>query len=201
MQAREHAEQKQMEEAAANLQRSNEFFEQNKKRKEVITTETGLQYIVLAEGGGDRPGIDDSVLVSYRAMFLDSTVFDSTDPNDPAQLELQRTIPGLAEGIQLMREGARFRFFIPPHLAFGAEGIPPLIGPNVALIFDVELVNIAGGERRASHKRLSTISQRSFTSLLESPQPRLTRTVFPLFDKLSSINFRLNLGFLVKEFS
>ncbi|MBD3345204.1 MAG: hypothetical protein GF401_09105 [Chitinivibrionales bacterium] len=148
MEAQAYMHRKELEEAAANLEKSNKYFNRNKKRKGVNSTKSGLQYKVVVRGDGDNPMADDSVLVSYRAMFLDSTVFDSTEEEQPVRLGLPNTIPGLSEGIQLMQEGATYRFFIPPDLAFGAEGIPPLIAPNTPLIFDVELIHIVNHRKR-----------------------------------------------------
>jgi FKBP-type peptidyl-prolyl cis-trans isomerase len=128
--------------AEKNKKASDDFLAKNKKAKGIKTTKSGLQYEVLEKGKGPKPTATDSVLVSYKGMFLDSTVFDSTSGSQPVPLNLQRTIPGLAEGVQLMREGARYRFFVPPELGYGSQGAPPVVPPNSLLIFDVTLSKV-----------------------------------------------------------
>jgi FKBP-type peptidyl-prolyl cis-trans isomerase FklB len=130
--------------AEKNKKASDDFLVKNKKLKGIETTKSGLQYKVLEKGKGPKPTSNDSVMVTYKGMFMDSTVFDSTTGNQPVPLNLQRTIPGLVEGLQLMREGARYRFFVPPELGYGAQGAPPVIPPNSLLIFDVTLNKVPG---------------------------------------------------------
>jgi FKBP-type peptidyl-prolyl cis-trans isomerase len=145
--ARERLEQRQQELAEEQRKESVEFLARNRQKPGIKTTTSGLQYKVLEQGRGPRPEREDSVLVEYTGMLVDGTVFDSAGA--PVVLELQRTIPGLTEGIMMMRVGSRYRFYLPPDLAFGEEGIPPMIPPNAVLIFDVQLVNI-GGQQKAS---------------------------------------------------
>jgi FKBP-type peptidyl-prolyl cis-trans isomerase len=130
--------------AEKNKKISDDFLAQNKKAKGVQVTKNGLQYKVLEKGKGPKPTATDSVMVTYKGMFLDNTVFDSTTGSQPVALNLQRTIPGLAEGVQLMSEGARYRFFVPPELGYGPQGAPPVIPPNSLLIFDVTLSKVLG---------------------------------------------------------
>lgn len=134
--------------AQQNKLKNDNFFALNKKKQGVVTTSSGLQYKVIKKGTGPKPKASDSVSVLYKGMLLDSTTFDSTVDNQPMVLSLQRTIPGLVEGIQLMPVGSKYRFFIPPELAYGSQGAPPRIPPNAALIFDIELVGIAGQQAK-----------------------------------------------------
>ena len=145
--------QEQQELAEKNRKESESFLAQNRKRKEVRSTQSGLQYQVIQEGNGQSPTINDSVRVSYKGIFLDSTVFDSTSADNPAVLDLQRTIPGIAEGLQLMNVGSTYRFFVPPDLAYGAQGAPPAIPPNATLIFDITLHEIMGREVPSRFKK------------------------------------------------
>jgi len=130
---------------------SESFLAQNRQREEVQTTSSGLQYEIIEQGEGPMPEASDSVRVSYMGMLVDSTVFDSTA--EPVVLELSRTIPGLAEGIQLMNEGSEYIFYIPSDLAYGEQGIPPVIPPNAALIFRVRLEEALGQERRTDFRK------------------------------------------------
>lgn len=151
MQAQQKMEQEQAQEAQEMQAKSEEFLAQNKERRGVRTTESGLQYEVLNKGSGPRPDSTDQVTVSYKGMLMDSTVFDSTAEGQPAQLDLQRVIPGMREGIMLMREGATYRFYIPPELAYGEQGIPPIVPPNAVLIFELTLMDITA-EGKASRR-------------------------------------------------
>lgn len=109
----------------------------------VQTTYSGLQYEVLKQGSGRKPTMYNSVKVHYHGYLLSGKVFDSSvDRGRPATFGLNQVIPGWTEGIQLMREGAKYRFTIPPHLAYGERGSPPAIGPNQTLKFDVELLEV-----------------------------------------------------------
>lgn len=121
------------------------FLEKNAKAKGVQTTASGLQYQVLREGDGRKPGPSDVVLVQYEGRLSDGTVFDSSyQRRQPAAFPLQGLIPGWTEGIQLMPVGSKFRFWIPPELGYGAEGAGDgVIPPNALLEFDVELLEIA----------------------------------------------------------
>jgi FKBP-type peptidyl-prolyl cis-trans isomerase len=125
-----------------NLAQGIAFLEENSKRPEVIITPSGLQYEVIIEGEGDIPGPSDIVLVHYHGTTIDGTVFDSTyDDGWPIEVPLDRVILGWAEGLRLMREGGRSKFYIPPNLAYGDRGGGG-IGPNAVLVFDVELLTI-----------------------------------------------------------
>ena len=119
------------------------FLEQNRQKEGVITTESGLQYKVLAEGNGtDNPGPTDSVKVHYHGTFIDGRVFDSSvDRGEPISFGLNQVIKGWTEGLQLMVVGQKNRLFIPAELAYGSRGAGPIPG-GAALIFDVELLGI-----------------------------------------------------------
>lgn len=126
-----------------NKKEADEFLAENLKKDEVSETESGLQYMVLEEGSGPKPDANDTVRVHYHGKLLDGTVFDSSvDRGEPIEFELGRVIEGWQEGLQLMKEGARWRLFIPPGLAYREMGSPPDIPPNSALIFDVELIKV-----------------------------------------------------------
>jgi len=107
------------------------------------TTASGLEFAVLRAGTGQRPTASSRVRVHYHGTLPDGTVFDSSvDRGQPATFGLGQVIPGWKEGLQLMREGAKYRFRIPPHLAYGGQGMPPKIGPNQTLVFEVELLEV-----------------------------------------------------------
>ncbi|PAW65283.1 MAG: hypothetical protein B9S36_00320 [Verrucomicrobiia bacterium Tous-C2TDCM] len=109
----------------------------------VQTTYSGLKYEVLRVGTGARPSSYNRVKVHYHGYLPDGTVFDSSvQRGQPATFGLNQVIAGWREGIPLMQEGAKYRFTVPPHLAYGQRGMPPKIGPNQALIFDVELFQV-----------------------------------------------------------
>ena len=119
------------------------FLAENAKKENVKTTSSGLQYEVLTEGTGASPSATDSVTVHYRGTTLEDKEFDSSySRGEPATFPLNRVIAGWTEGVQLMKEGAKYRFFIPSELAYGARGAGRDIGPNATLIFDVELIKI-----------------------------------------------------------
>lgn len=109
----------------------------------VQTTYSGLKYEVLRPGTGARPSSFNRVKVHYHGYLPDGTVFDSSvQRGQPATFGLNQVIAGWREGIPLMQEGAKYRFTVPPHLAYGAKGSPPKIGPNQTLMFDVELFEV-----------------------------------------------------------
>jgi FKBP-type peptidyl-prolyl cis-trans isomerase len=134
-------ERRQLEES--NLAAAQAFLEQNKANEGVVTTESGLQYIVLTEGKGARPKSTDQVKVHYHGTLLDGTVFDSSrDRGEPTTFAVTGVIKGWTEALQLMRVGGKMRLFVPPELAYGRRGTRGPIGPNVVLVFEVELLEI-----------------------------------------------------------
>lgn len=127
-----------------NKAEGDKFLAGNKTQKGVITTGSGLQYMVLRQGAGPRPKATDRVRVNYEGKLLDGTVFDSSYArNQPAEFALNQVIAGWTEGVGMMPVGSKFRFWIPGDLAYGANGTPGgPIGPNATLVFDVELMGI-----------------------------------------------------------
>lgn len=119
------------------------FLTENGKKENVKTTASGLQYIVEKEGTGAQPTAEDEVTVHYTGKLLSGQVFDSSvNRGEPATFPLNRVIPGWTEGVQLMKEGAKYTFFIPSDLAYGPQGVPGAIPPHSTLIFDVELIKV-----------------------------------------------------------
>lgn len=120
-----------------------EFLGKNGQRSEVKITTSGLQYEVLEEGTGIQPKATDRVMVHYTGKLIDGTVFDSSvERGEPATFGVTQVIPGWVEALQLMKEGAKWRLFIPSNLAYGPNGAGGAIGPNATLIFDVELIKV-----------------------------------------------------------
>ncbi|MDF1824917.1 MAG: FKBP-type peptidyl-prolyl cis-trans isomerase [Verrucomicrobiales bacterium] len=106
-------------------------------------TYSGLQYQVIRAGSGPRPSTYNKVKVHYHGTLTNGTVFDSSKQRgQPATFGVTQVIPGWTEGLQLMQKGAKYKFIIPPNLAYGQRGAPPKIGPNETLIFEVELLDI-----------------------------------------------------------
>ncbi|MCD8285444.1 MAG: FKBP-type peptidyl-prolyl cis-trans isomerase [Prevotellaceae bacterium] len=119
------------------------FLQENKKRGGVVTTKSGLQYEVLAEGTGRSPRATDKVRCHYEGRLIDGTVFDSSyKRGEPADFGLNQVITGWTEGVQLMKEGAKYRFFIPYLLGYGERGAGSQIPPYSTLVFDVELIKV-----------------------------------------------------------
>lgn len=138
-----------------NLADAKAFFEKNGKEPGVKTLPSGLQYQVLQEGKGPMPKATDIVKAKYHGTLLDGTVFDSTrDRGDqPAEFPLNRVIPAWTEGVQLMNRGAKYKFWVPPNLGYGEQGAGGKIGPNQALVFEIELVDFsAAGAAPAAPK-------------------------------------------------
>ncbi|MES2594508.1 MAG: FKBP-type peptidyl-prolyl cis-trans isomerase [Verrucomicrobiota bacterium] len=120
------------------------FLADNATKPGVITTASGLQYLILREGEGKSPTKKDTVVVNYRGTLLSGVEFDSSylAGREPAEFAVKRVIKGWIEGLQLMKEGAKFKFFIPSELAYGKRGAGLDIGPDEALIFEVELLKV-----------------------------------------------------------
>lgn len=130
-------------EADKNLKEGQKFLEENKKNPEVVTLPSGLQYMVLKEGTGPKPTINDQVTTHYHGTLLNGKVFDSSvERGEPAKFPLNGVIQGWIEALQLMNVGSKYKLFIPPHLAYGEKGAGGVIGPNTTLIFEVELISI-----------------------------------------------------------
>lgn len=119
------------------------FLAENAKKPGVKVTASGLQYEVLTEGTGRQPKASDTVRCHYEGTLLDGSVFDSSyRRNEPCDFGLNQVIKGWTEGVQLMKEGAKYRFYIPYNLAYGERGAGSDIPPYAALIFDVELIKV-----------------------------------------------------------
>ena len=127
----------------AHKEAGEKYLADNAKKDGVITLPSGLQYQVLKEGNGKKPSAKDSVKCHYEGFLIDGTVFDSSiQRGEPAVFGLQQVIAGWTEGLQLMQEGAKYRFFIPYRLAYGEGGAGSSIPPFAALVFDVELIEV-----------------------------------------------------------
>ena len=119
------------------------YLAENAKKPGVVTLPSGLQYQVLREGNGWRPKATDKVKCHYEGFLVDGTLFDSSvQRGEPAVFGLQQVIAGWTEGLQLMQEGAKYRFFIPYLLAYGEGGAGAAIPPYATLVFDVELIEV-----------------------------------------------------------
>ena len=127
----------------AHKEAGEKYLAENAKKEGVITLPSGLQYQVLKEGNGKKPSAKDTVKCHYEGFLIDGTVFDSSvQRGEPATFPLQQVIAGWTEGLQLMQEGAKYRFFIPYRLAYGEGGAGQMIPPFATLIFDVELIEV-----------------------------------------------------------
>ena len=140
----EYFQKKQKEDAEKAIADGKVFLEANGKREGVTTTKSGLQYEVLTPGKGERsPKATDTVVCHYEGRLVSGKVFDSSyERNQPAEFGLNQVIPGWTEGLQLMSEGAKFRFYIPYLLGYGEQGAGPSIPPYSTLVFDVELISV-----------------------------------------------------------
>jgi len=132
------------EKSSANLKAGQDFLEANKQKPGVHTLPSGLQYEVITEGTGIKPLANNKVTCHYHGTLIDGTVFDSSvKRGQPATFPLNMVIKGWTEGLQLMSVGSKWRFFIPPQLAYGERQTGSHIGPNSALIFEVELLDVS----------------------------------------------------------
>lgn len=120
-----------------------EFLKNNSSQDGVVTLESGLQYIVLKEGSGEKPKATDTVTTHYHGTLISGEVFDSSvERSEPASFPVNGVIPGWVEALQLMTVGSKWKLFVPSHLAYGERGAGQKIGPNTTLIFEVELLSI-----------------------------------------------------------
>lgn len=134
---------KEAEQAQENISKGKEYLEENGKREGVVTTKSGLQYEILTEGSGKSPKATDKVRCHYEGRLTDGTVFDSSyQRGEPADFGLNQVIAGWTEGVQLMKEGAKYRFHIPYMLGYGERGAGASIPPYATLVFDVELIKV-----------------------------------------------------------
>ena len=128
--------------AMANKDKSDKFLEANAQKEGVQTTASGLQYKIIEPGNDVKPGPQDTVWVRYKGTLVDGTVFDEVAADaEPIRLTLNRVVPGWTEGMQLIGEGGKIQLFLPAELGYGEEG-NQTIGPNSALIFDIEMTKV-----------------------------------------------------------
>lgn len=126
-----------------NLEVGLQFLAANREKEGVVETASGLQYQVLEDGDGAKPGPSDQVKCHYHGTLIDGTVFDSSvQRGEPATFPVNGVIQGWVEALQMMSEGSKWRLFVPSDLAYGERGAGGAIGPNTTLIFDVELLEI-----------------------------------------------------------
>ncbi len=133
--------------AEDNQERATQFLRENQGKTGIVALPSGVQYRVIEEGDGSRPSLEDVVTVHYRGSKIDGREFDSSFRRGvPAVFQVNSVIEGWQEVLPLMREGSMWQVFLPPELAFGVRGDPPIIGPNEALQFDIRLVQIGEPE-------------------------------------------------------
>ncbi|WP_018478186.1 FKBP-type peptidyl-prolyl cis-trans isomerase [Pontibacter roseus] len=143
MQLQQEMTQNQGAKGSENQKKGEAFLAENKGKEGVKTLPSGLQYQVLQEGTGKSPAASDKVTTHYHGTLIDGTVFDSSyERGQPATFPVNGVIAGWTEALQLMKEGAKWRLFIPSNLAYGSQGAGDVIGPNTTLIFDVELISV-----------------------------------------------------------
>ena len=139
----EYFQKKEKQQAEENIAKGKAYLEENGKREGVITTKSGLQYEVLTEGTGKSPKATDKVRCHYEGRLTDGSVFDSSyQRGEPADFGLNQVIAGWTEGVQLMKEGAKYRFHIPYLLGYGERGAGASIPPYATLVFEVELIKV-----------------------------------------------------------
>ncbi|ANH82130.1 peptidylprolyl isomerase [Niabella ginsenosidivorans] len=144
---RTYSEKAKEKEAAGTVKEGQQFLEQNKTKPGVKTTASGLQYLVLKEGTGEKPTAADTAICNYKGSLINGTEFDNSyDRGEPLTIPVGAVIKGWTEGLQLMNKGAKYKFFIPYELAYGLRGAPPTIPGGSALIFEVELLDIKKGK-------------------------------------------------------
>ncbi len=147
-----------MKEAATkNLAEGQKFLDDNKKKKDIVTTASGLQYRIIKEGKGDSPKATDVVTTHYRGKLINGKEFDNSyNRGEPVKFAVNGVIPGWTEALQLMKPGAKWELFIPSKLAYGENGVGQIIGPNSALVFEVELLTVEKGDKAKTEKTSTT---------------------------------------------
>lgn len=143
--------------AAKNKEDGVAFLAENKKKKTVRALTSGLQYEVIKSGTGKSPKSTDKVRAHYHGTLVDGTVFDSTQNEQPIDIDVQGAIPGWTEALQIMKVGDKWRLFVPPELAYGAEGFGP-VPPNAVLIFELELIDVLSPAALNSARQTTTPS-------------------------------------------
>lgn len=137
-----HAKASRQQAMEVNQKKSETFLAENKTKAGVVALPSGVQYKILKAGDGSKPNDSSMIQVNYRGTLPDGTEFDATAPDHPANLKLSALIPGWKEALKLMPSGSKWQIAIPPKLAYGERGVGNDIGPNEALVFDVELVAV-----------------------------------------------------------
>ncbi|MBW2567126.1 MAG: FKBP-type peptidyl-prolyl cis-trans isomerase [Deltaproteobacteria bacterium] len=138
----------------ANKEKGKTFLEENKAKEGVVTLKSGLQYKILKKGTGASPKATDTVKCQYKGTTIDGKEFDSSYKRDePAKFALNRVIKGWTEGLQLMKEGGKWQFFVPAELGYGERGAGENIGPDEVLIFEIELLGIEKPEAKELEKK------------------------------------------------
>lgn len=166
MRKQEEMQKKLEEKAVANKAAGDAFLAENAKKSGVQTTASGLQYKVINEGSGTSPKASDVVMVNYEGKLIDGTVFDSSyERGEPVEFPLNEVIPGWTEGVQLMKPGAKYEFYIPAELAYGETGNAE-IEPNSTLIFTVELLNEAQADE--ARKKIAANQDAQMQQLMEA---------------------------------
>jgi len=133
----------QAQDAIKNITEEFNFLKENGEREVVKTTKSGLQYEILKSGSGKTPILSSTVVTHYRGVTLAGKTFDSSyEQGKPSTFPVKAVISGWTEALQLMKEGDKWKLYIPSKLAYGSEGKPPTIGPNELLIFDLELIEV-----------------------------------------------------------
>ena len=143
MRMRKKQEEKNKVSSQSNIEKGNNFLAENKNKDGVVTTASGLQYKVIAQGNGSKPVPTDKVSVHYRGTLIDGTEFDSSyKRGKPVSFPVNGVIKGWTEALQLMNVGSKYQLFIPSNLAYDKRGAGQTIGPDAVLIFEVELLGI-----------------------------------------------------------
>jgi FKBP-type peptidyl-prolyl cis-trans isomerase len=146
MQAKQMAEFKTMQDKNAAAGKA--YLDENRKKKGVVETKSGLQYEILHKGAGPKPGLNDIVKLNYTGSFIDGKEFDSSAKHGaPLTMPVSQLVPGWMEALQLMPVGSKYKLVVPSDLAYGENGLPPVIEPNAVLVFDVELLGIEKAQK------------------------------------------------------
>lgn len=151
------------------------FLAENKSKEGIVTLESGLQYKILKAGDGDKPTLNDTVVVQYRSTFIDGTEFsNSSTRGQPGIFPVGKAIRGWQQALQLMPVGSKWQLFVPSNLAYGERGAGRLIRPNTTLIFEAELVSIQQAEKKAAPAEAGLKDIKISFKI----DPRLTRSMY-----------------------
>lgn len=156
--------------ADKNQAEGEKFLAENKKKKDVVTLPSGLQYRIIKEGKGESPKATDMVTTHYRGKLVNGTLFDSSySRGEPVKFTVNGVIPGWTEALQLMKPGATWELFIPAKLAYGEHGVGQVIGPNSTLIFEIELLSVEkpGAAEKSDANTATPASQNSSTKAIQ----------------------------------